>query len=105
MIVWLQDYHTGVAKAVLAKDMEHFGSPRQIRVMVHDARLQGYPICSGAFGYYYAESAQDVYGVLKLMEAQALAVSAVCDKFRDVYEQMKQRESTEGRGRRQGRLF
>lgn len=104
-IAWLQLHHTGQHRAILAKDISHFGSPRYLRVLVHDARLKGYAICSGSYGYYYAETSDDIYSVVKIIEARVAALSDVLAKLRDTHQQMKEKELQDPVTQRQRRLF
>lgn len=67
---WLKEAHTGQQSAVTAKEMSHWGKGVQIREMVHRLRVNGYPICSGEEGYYYAETRKDVERTLNSLRSR-----------------------------------
>ena len=58
----LKKNHTGKKNAVHSAELQRLFSldDRAIRRKVSALRKEGYPICSGDMGYYYAESQKDI---------------------------------------------
>jgi glycyl-tRNA synthetase beta subunit len=65
LLIHLKNNHYGCNKAIKAKELKHFGTPRKIRLMVHNLRLQNNPICSDNDGYYYASNEKEVSSVVQ----------------------------------------
>lgn len=57
--IYLKSYHKGKRNAITARELAHWGTGKEIRTVVHKLRLDGYPICSGQTGYYFAETAEE----------------------------------------------
>ena len=59
---YLKQNHTGKENAVFSKELEQrFSlSDRSLRRMISALRKEGYPICSGDMGYYYAENQKEI---------------------------------------------
>lgn len=86
---WLKEYHAGKENAINAKDMKQWGSRRAIRLMVHDLRLSGYPICSGSEGYYYAIRASEVSQTLGFLTSMQDDLQKIIAGLRATYQQME----------------
>ena len=58
----LKKYHTGKRNAVHSAELERLFSldDRAVRRKISALRQEGYPICSGDMGYYYAESQKEI---------------------------------------------
>ena len=58
----LKRCHTGKRNAVHSKELEQRFSldNRSVRRKISALRQEGYPICSGDIGYYYAESQKEI---------------------------------------------
>ena len=58
----LRKHHTGKKNAVHSAELERFFSldDRAVRRKISALRKDGYPICSGDMGYYYAENQKDI---------------------------------------------
>ncbi len=58
----LKRCHTGKRNAVHSKELERRFSldNRSVRRKISALRQEGYPICSGDIGYYYAESQKEI---------------------------------------------
>lgn len=74
---WLKEYHSGKENAVTAKKMSQWGSGVDIRSMVHDLRIQGFPICSDNDGYYYATTADELDATINIMRSRAKEIEKV----------------------------
>lgn len=59
---YLKQYHTGMGNAVYSRELERLFSieGRNLRRMISALRKEGYPICSGDMGYYFAESQKEI---------------------------------------------
>lgn len=64
---WLKQYHRGEANAVKAREMVQWGNSRELRNMVNNLRVNGYPICTGNVGYYYALTRAELNGTIKFL--------------------------------------
>lgn len=58
----LRKHHTGMRNAVHSAELERLFSldDRAVRRKISALRKEGYPICSGDMGYYYAENQKDI---------------------------------------------
>ncbi len=58
----LRKHHTGKKNAVHSAELERLFSldNRAVRRKISALRKEGYPICSGDMGYYYAENQKDI---------------------------------------------
>jgi hypothetical protein len=65
LLFYLKSNHYGASNAAKAKELKQFGTPRKIRLMVHNLRLQNNPICSDNDGYYYASNKEEVSVVVQ----------------------------------------
>lgn len=69
------------ANFILARDISALTglSDRQIRYIVHDLRLQGYPICSGNYGYKFDKTciADTIKRLKNSIREQELALNAL----------------------------
>lgn len=83
---WLQEYHSGRARSVNARQLTNWGNPRDIRFLVHNLRTAGYPICSGQEGYFYAETESEVLECLSLLNSLRKGLEAACNGLQEFYE-------------------
>ena len=59
---YLQTHHTGRERAISIRSLNeryHIGG-RTLRRIVSKLRQEGFPICSDATGYYYAENQKEI---------------------------------------------
>ena len=58
----LRKHHIGMRNAVHSAELERLFSldDRAVRRKISALRKEGYPICSGDMGYYYAENQKDI---------------------------------------------
>jgi hypothetical protein len=60
-ICYMMNNHRGKENAILGKDLKKkWGDNRKMRMMIHDLRVNGYPICSGHEGYWFASTQDEV---------------------------------------------
>jgi hypothetical protein len=83
---WLKEQHSGKGKAINAKDMKQWGTRREIRLMTHDLRKAGYPICSGFTGYYYASTQSEIQQTLNFLLSMQEDLGHVIDGMQDAYD-------------------
>ena len=59
---YLRQYHTGMGKAVYGRELERLFSidGRNLRRKISALRMEGFPICSGDTGYYFADSQEEI---------------------------------------------
>ena len=59
---YLKKYHTGGERAVYSRELQRLFSidGRSLRRKINSLRQDGYPICSDARGYYYADSQEEI---------------------------------------------
>ena len=59
---YLREYHVGKYNAVHCRELENIFQldDRAVRRKISALRQEGYPICSGDMGYYYAESQKEI---------------------------------------------
>lgn len=59
---YLREYHVGKYNAVHCRELENIFKldDRAVRRKISALRQEGYPICSGDMGYYYAESQKEI---------------------------------------------
>lgn len=74
---YLQKHHTGEQKAVCSKELQRLFSldGRSLRRKVNRLRQEGVPICSGAAGYYYAASQQEINETVNRLNHMVTRVS------------------------------
>ena len=59
---YLKKNHTGGDRAVYSRELQRLFSidGRSLRRRINSLRQDGYPICSDARGYYYADSQEEI---------------------------------------------
>lgn len=69
---FLQKYHTGEANSISSRQLEHiYGiSGSTVREVVNRLRAHGVPICSYAFGYYYAETKEELDRTIRQLRSR-----------------------------------
>lgn len=67
----LKAFHNGKLNAIKARNLSHFGTPREIRAAVNLARKDGYMICSETCGYFYAIHPEDITETINRLESAA----------------------------------
>ena len=62
ILEYLRKYHCGRSNAVHSKELQEIFKldDRAVRRKISALRQEGYPICSGDVGYYYAESQREI---------------------------------------------
>lgn len=63
---YLHDHHMGANKAILSRNLERYFEldGRSLRRKITSLREEGYPICSGPKGYYFAASEEEFISYL-----------------------------------------
>src|SRR5690625_2838580 len=88
----LKEYHIGKLEAITSKNLRHIGTPRDIRSMVNNLRVLGYPICSGQNGYYYAKDSSELEQTMNFLKGYLDNIKRAHDGIRDTYYMMKAEE-------------
>lgn len=88
----LKRFHVGRHKSITSRELRHIGKPRDIRRMVHTLRVNGYPVCSGQEGYYYAANSDELEGTLKFLGSYLDNVQKARDGIWDTYCRMRLEE-------------
>lgn len=59
---YLKQYHTGMGTTVYSHELEQLFAidGRNLRRKISAMRLDGYPICSGDTGYYFADNQAEI---------------------------------------------
>lgn len=76
----------GKENAVTQKTLTEkgFGKGEQIRALVHDARMNRVPVCSGSKGYYIAETVEELTETIAHLEARRDALDEVIGAMRNM---------------------
>lgn len=74
---YLKQYHTGMVNAVYSRELERLFSidGRNLRRMISALRMEGYPICSGDTGYYFADSQVEINATINRLNELVTKVS------------------------------
>jgi biotin operon repressor len=74
---YLRQNHEGVEKAVCSRELERLFSldGRSLRRKINSLRQDGYPICSGVTGYFYAANQQEINGTVCRLNELILKIS------------------------------
>ena len=77
ILEYLEKYHRGKENAVHSKELERLFSldGRGVRRKISSLRKDGYPICSGDVGYYYANNRQEINSTLDRLDDLMVGVS------------------------------
>lgn len=77
ILIELKKYHTGKRNAVHSAELERRFSldDRAVRRKISALRKEGYPICSGDMGYYYAESQKEINSTIGRLNNLVTGVS------------------------------
>ena len=69
ILEYLRTFHKGVDKAVFSRELQFVFQldGRNIRRNIAKLRQEGYPICSGENGYYYAQTQSEVNSTAKML--------------------------------------
>ena len=70
--IYLKQAHTGQACGISGPELSRQlrTSNRAIRNAVHTLRCNGFPICSGDSGYYYAANAGELAATIRQMQSR-----------------------------------
>ena len=68
----LQQYHLGEARSVSSKELERTFQIRgpELRRIINQLRGSGVPICSYDYGYYYAETEQELLRTIRQLRSR-----------------------------------
>jgi uncharacterized protein YukE len=74
---YLKQYHTGMGNAVYSRELERLFSidGRNLRRMISALRMEGYPICSGDTGYYFADNQAEINATINRLNELVTKVS------------------------------
>lgn len=68
----------GKDNALTAPELNNWGRGVTIRSMVNALRSEGYPICSGRKGYYYAQDRDEIKQTLNNLESRISSMREAC---------------------------
>lgn len=78
LVNYLKDFnHQGREKAQVGSRIctdLNIKDTQQLRALVNTARVQGFPVCSCADGYYYAENEDEVEQCCRSLEGRARGI-------------------------------
>lgn len=60
--------HIGKENSVTSNNLRYIATPREIRGIVNDLRVKGYPICSGKRGYYLAKDETELKSTMNFLK-------------------------------------
>lgn len=66
---YLKTYHSGYENVVPNKRLRHWGHAPDVRGIIHNLRVAGYPIASCGKGYYYANSKAELAHTLNRVDS------------------------------------
>ena len=68
----LEDYHCGEACAVSSRELERVFDIRgpDLRRIINRLRGEGHPICSFDYGYYYAETEEELQRTIRQLQSR-----------------------------------
>ena len=74
---YLMQYHTGMGNAVYSRELERRFSidGRNLRRKISALRMDGFPICSGDTGYYFADSQAEINATIGRLNELVTKVS------------------------------
>jgi biotin operon repressor len=74
---YLRQNHVGAEKAVCSRELEQLFSldGRTLRRKINSLRQDGFPICSGQTGYYYAANQNEINGTVCRLNGLILKMS------------------------------
>ena len=74
---YLRQYHTGMGNAVYSRELERRFAidGRNLRRKISALRLDGYPICSGDMGYYFADNQAEINATVDRLNEMVTKVS------------------------------
>lgn len=74
---YLYRHHRGKRNAVYSRQLERLFSidGRNLRRMISALRMEGYPICSGDTGYYFADSQAEINATINRLNELVTKVS------------------------------
>lgn len=74
---YLRQYHTGMGNAVYSRELERLFSidGRNLRRKISALRMEGFPICSGDTGYYFADSQEEINATVARLNELVTKVS------------------------------
>lgn len=68
----LEDYHLGESRAVTSRELERAFDIRgpDLRRIINRLRGEGHPICSFDYGYYYAETEEELQRTIRQLQSR-----------------------------------
>ncbi len=74
---YLKKYHTGESRAVYSRELQRLFciDGRNLRRKISSLRQDGFPICSGDAGYYYADNQKEINATVCRMNDMVTTVS------------------------------
>lgn len=78
ILEYLKRYHTGRGRAVPSSLLEARFDIRgaELRKQINTLRSDGYPICSGETGYYYAASRRELSATIRQLSSRIGKIAA-----------------------------
>ena len=86
LAMYLSATAKGASKAIKSKDLSDWGSGVEVRRAVHRLRVAGFPICSYKYGYYYADTLQELTATLYSLRSRYYAIRQAYKGLYAVYE-------------------
>ena len=83
---YMMKEHNGKDKAITSREIESIFHCKgtKVREMVNELRCKGTPICSCGTGYYYSETADDIYETIAHLNGRIKRIRAAEDGMRKV---------------------
>lgn len=77
ILEYLREYHVGKYHAVHSKELQEIFQldDRAVRRKISALRQEGYPICSGDMGYYYAETQKEINSTIHRLNDMVTGVA------------------------------
>ena len=78
VIEYLMKYRVGEANAVTSRELERIFHLRgaEVRKLVNRLRRKGFPVCSYAQGYYYAETEEELTHTVRQLLSRSREITA-----------------------------
>ena len=84
----MMKFHSGIENVVSSKELRHWGKGPEIREIIHNIRVAGYPIASCSKGYYYANSKAELAHTLNRVSSYIREMEKMKDGLLKAYDKL-----------------
>lgn len=84
----MMEFHSGKENVVPSRKLRHWGTGPEVRKIIHNLRVAGYPIASCTKGYYYANSKAELNHTLNRVSSYIREMEKMREGLQKAYKNL-----------------